>query len=145
MDSSLLFQVTSLFAGIGWIVLIFISPYWVSFDKLLIGLVIALLAGVYTWLNFSNFHPDILKNFLSLGGVMKLFGNPELVDAAWVHILALDLLMAVWIKKNSLSLGIPHGWIIPSLIFSCLFGPLGYLLYLLTRWIKTKNYFSPNF
>jgi len=100
---------------------------------------------VYTWLNFSNFHPDILRNFSSLEGVMTLFRNPELVDAAWVHILAFDLLVVVWIKKNALSLGIPHAWILPSLLVSCPFGPLGYLVYLLTRWIRTKNYFSSNF
>jgi putative Mn2+ efflux pump MntP len=145
MNAAMIFQVTSLFAGIGWIVILFISPFWGEFDKFLIGFIIALLALVYTWLNFSNFHPDILKNFSSLEGVMTLFRNPELVDAAWVHILAFDLVVAVWIKKNALSLGIPHAWIIPSLIFSCLFGPLGYLIYLFTRWIKTKNYFSRNF
>jgi len=145
MNAAMLFQVTSLFAGIGWIVILFISPFWGEFDKFLIGIIISLLALVYTWLNFSNFQPDILKNFSSLEGVMTIFRNPELVDAAWVHILAFDLVVAVWIKKNALSLGIPHAWILPSLIFSCLFGPLGYLIYLLTRWIKTKHYFSANF
>ncbi|MHA4810837.1 ABA4-like family protein [Flavitalea flava] len=145
MNPSALFQISSLFAGIGWIVVIFISPYWKDFDKFLIGFVIALLALVYTWLNFSNFSPDILKNFSSLEGVMTVFQNPELVTAGWVHFLAFDLLGAVWIKRNSLQNGIGHAWIIPSLVFTCIFGPLGYLIYLLTRWIKTKNYFSVNF
>lgn len=145
MSAALLFQVTSLFAGIGWIVLLFVSPFWAGFDKFLIGIIIALLAVVYVWLNFSNFNPDILKNFSSLEGVMTLFRNPDLVDAAWVHIMAFDLFVAVWIKKNALSLGIPHGWIIPSLILSCLLGPLGYLLYLFTRWVRAKNYFWTNF
>jgi hypothetical protein len=145
MNAALMFQWTSLFAGIGWIVILFISPFWAEFDKLLTGIIIALLAVVYTWLNFSNFHPDILKNFRSLEGVMKLYQNPELVVASWVHFLVFDLFCAVWIKKNAERYGIPHGWILPSLIFSCLFGPLGYLLYLFTRWIKTKNYFLQNF
>ena len=145
MSPATMFELTSLFAGIGWIVLLFVSPYWAGFDKFLIGVIIALLACVYTWLNFSNFSPDILKNFSSLEGVMKLFQIPELVVAAWVHIMAFDLLTALWIKKNSQALGIAHAWIILSLVFSCLFGPLGYLIYLLTRWIKTKNYFSENF
>jgi hypothetical protein len=145
MSPAAMFELTSLFAGIGWIVVLFVSPYWAGFDKFLIGLIITLLACVYTGLNFSNFSPDILKNFSSLEGVMKLFQIPDLVNAAWVHIMAFDLFVAVWIKKNSLSLGISHGWIIPSLIFTCPFGPLGFLLYLLTRWIRTKNYFSINF
>src|SRR5882757_9045642 len=137
MNAALMFQLTSLFAGIGWIVILFVSPFWAEFDKLLMGIIIALLAVVYTWLNFSNFHPDILKNFSSVEGVMKLYQNPELVVASWAHFLVFDLFGAVWIKKNSLRHGIGHGWILPSLIFTCLFGPLGYLLYLLTRWAKT--------
>lgn len=145
MSPSALFEISSLFAGIGWIVVIFISPYWKDFDKFLTGVIIALLALVYTWLNFSNFSPDILKNFSSLEGVMKIYQNPELVTAGWVHFLVFDLFAAVWIKKNSLDKGIGHAWILPSLVFTCIFGPLGYLLYLLTRWIKTRSYFSENF
>jgi hypothetical protein len=145
MSASAMFLFTSLFAGIGWIIVLFVSPFWAGFDKLLMGIIIALLACVYTWLNFSNFSPEILKDFQSLDGMVKLYQNPELVVASWVHFLVFDLFGAVWIKKNSLRYGIKHGWIIPSLIFTCMFGPLGYLLYLLTRWIKTKNYFSENF
>jgi hypothetical protein len=140
-----MFIFSSLFAGIGWVIVLVASPFWVGFDKWVMGIIVALLAGVYTWLNFSNFSPDILKNFQSLEGVTKLYQNPELVLASWVHFLVFDLFGAVWIKKNSLRHGIPHAWIIPSLILTCMFGPFGYFLYLLTRWVKTKNYFSENF
>jgi hypothetical protein len=145
MTPDTLFKVASLFAGLGWFSIIVLSPFWKSFDKFVIGIVAAMLAIVYTWLNFKNFNADIFKNFSSLDGVATLFQNKDLLNACWVHILCFDLIGAVWMKKNSLHLRIKHAAIIPSLIFTCVFGPLGFLLYLGTRLVVTKRYFSENY
>ena len=145
MTPETVFQVTCGISAVGWIILLFISPFWIQYDKFLVGLVIALLAGTYSWLNFSNFDPGLLKKFSSLNGVAEIFRNRFLLTAAWIHILAFDLLAAVWIKKNSVKHGIGHLLIIPAMFFTCMLGPLGFLIYLLTRWIKAKNYFAENF
>lgn len=129
----------SLFSGIGWIVLIFVSPYWKDFDRFLIGVVIVVLALVYTGLNFSNPIVQTMKDFSNFEGVMRIFRNESLVNAAWVHFLAFDLFVAVWMKKDSLRRGISHAWVLPALILSCVFGPLGYLVYLLIRRIRSKT------
>ncbi|HTI94042.1 MAG TPA: abscisic acid-deficient protein Aba4 family protein [Puia sp.] len=144
MTPDTLFLLSSGIASIGWITLLFISPFWTGFDKFLVGIIIALLALIYTGLNVANFHVSDAAKFGSLDGVAALYQNKALLAAGWVHFLAFDLLTAVWIKKNAVKLGIPHAWIIPALIFSCLLGPLGFLLYLLTRWIMTRNYFAQN-
>ena len=99
---------------------------------------------VYTWMNVVNFDVSIFKNFSSLEGVMTLFQNKDLVVACWVHILAFDLIGAVWIKQNSVKHGIKHIALLPTFLFTYVFGPLGFLIYLLTRWIKTKRYFADN-
>ncbi|HEY4289614.1 MAG TPA: ABA4-like family protein [Puia sp.] len=145
MTPDTLFLLSSGIASIGWITLLFISPFWPGFDKFLIGIIITLLALVYTGLNFANFHVGDAAKFGSLDGVATLFQNKALLTAGWVHFLAFDLLTAVWIKKNAVKLGVPHAWIIPAVIFSCLLGPLGFLLYLLTRWIRTKTWSAENF
>ena len=145
MTPETVFQITCGIAAVGWIILLFVSPFWMRYDKFLIGVVIALLAISYTWINFSNFDPGLLKKFSSLDGVAEIFQNRFLLTAAWIHILAFDLLVAVWIKKNSVKHGIGHLLIIPAMFFTCMLGPLGFLIYLLTRWIKTKNYFAENF
>ena len=75
---------------------------------------------------------------------MELFTAKPLVMAAWCHIMAFDLLAAVWIKKNSLQYNIKHWLIVPALVFTCVLGPLGFLIYLLIRWLKTGNYFAAN-
>jgi NADH:ubiquinone oxidoreductase subunit 2 (subunit N) len=145
MTPETVFQVTCIISAVGWIILLFASPFWRRYDKFLVGIVITLLAISYTWLNFSNFDPGLLKKFSSLDGIAEIFQNRFLLTAAWIHILAFDLLAAVWIKKNSVKHGIAHVLIIPAIFFTCMLGPLGFLIYLLTRWIKTKNYFAENF
>jgi len=129
---------------VGWIIIFFLSPFWKGWDKPTVGVIAFLVAAIYTYLNVSNFSMSTVKNFSSLEGVGIIFQNPYLLAAAWAHILAMDLMVAVWIKRNSVKLGISHWKIIPSLIFSLLFGPFGFILYLLTRWMCTKQYFADN-
>jgi heme A synthase len=144
MNPDTIFKVTCIIAAIGWIILLFISPFWPKYDQFLIGVVIVILAIVYSALNFTNFDPDILSKFSTLKSILSLYENPALLLAGWVHFLVFDLIVAVWIKRNSLRHGIKHGWIIPALVFTCLLAPLGFLIYILTRWVNTKNYFADN-
>ena len=76
---------------------------------------------------------------------MSLFTNPALVTAGWVHYLAFDLMTGIWIKRNSLKYGIPHLLVIPCLLLTFMLGPVGLLLYLLIRSLKTKHYFAENY
>jgi hypothetical protein len=144
MNLDTLFKVTCGIAAIGWIILLFISPFWFKWDKVLVAIIITIPALTYTYLNFSNFQPDILSKFSTLDGVQSLFQNKALLLAAWEHFLAFDLMVAVWIKKNSVKHGISHWLIIPALIMTCMLGPLGFLIYFLIRLIKTKKLFAEN-
>ena len=145
MTPDTIFLITCSIAAAGWIIIIFLSPFWRGYDKFVTGIVIALLAIAYTWVNASNFDPGLIKKFGSLDGIAQIFSNRYLLTAAWIHFLAFDLIAAVWIKNNSVRHGINHLLVIPALVFSCLLGPFGYLIYLLTRFIKTRNYFVENF
>ncbi len=145
MAPDTIFQLCSAIAMIGWVTLIITSPFILEVDKFLIGIIITLLSVVYAWLIFSSFNPGDMKSFGSLDGVMKLFQDKPLVTAGWVHYLAFDLMVGIWIKRNSLKYGMPHWLIIPCLLFTFMLGPVGLLLYLLLRLIKTKNHFSANY
>jgi heme A synthase len=144
MSPDSVFQICSTIAMLGWLVLILISPFWNDFDKLLIGVVITLLAIVYAWLIFQVFRPEDFQKFGSLAGVMDLFTNETAVTAGWVHYLAFDLFTGIWIKKNAQKYSIHHLLIVPCLLFTFMLGPIGLLLYLLIRWIKSKQYFALN-
>lgn len=144
MTPDALFQLTCGIGAIGWIVLFFISPFWAGWDKLVVGVVVTLLAAVYTWLNFSNFSMSNIEHFSSLSGVEEVFKNRELVVAAWVHFIAFDLMVAVWEKRNAQRHGIPHWLLLLPLFFTCMLGPLGFLLYILIRAVKTRSYLADN-
>ena len=145
MSPDSVFQICSTIAMVGFIVLLIISPFWSSFDKFLIGVVITLLAIVYAWLIFQVFRPDDFEKFSSLDGVMELFTDKTAVTAGWVHYLALDMLGAIWIKKNAQKHGIHHLILVPCLLVTFMLAPIGLLLYLLIRTIKTKQYFASNY
>ena len=145
MTPALIFQLSSSIALIGWLVLIIASPFILEVDKFLIGVIITLLALVYAWLIISSFNPGDLKKFGTLDGVMSLFQDKTLVTAGWVHYLAFDLMVGIWIKRNSLKFGINHWLIIPCLLLTFMLGPVGLLIYLLIRFIKTNNYFATNY
>ena len=145
MSPDSIFQICSTIAMVGWVVLLIISPFWSSVDKFLIGIIITLFAIVYAWLIFQVFSPGDFEKFGSLNGVMELFTDKTAVTAGWVHYLAFDLLTGIWIKKNAQKYNIHHLILIPCLLLTFMLGPIGLLLYLLVRTIKTKQYFAANY
>lgn len=145
MSPDSIFQTCSTIAMVGWIVLLIISPFWSSFDKFLIGIIITLFTIVYAWLIFQVFTPGDFEKFGSLNGVMELFTDKTAVTAGWVHYLAFDLLTGIWIKKNAQKYNIHHLILVPCLLLTFMLGPMGLLLYLLVRSIKTKQYFAANY
>lgn len=145
MSPDSVFQTCSTIAMAGWIVLLIISPFWSSFDKFLIGIIITLLTIVYAWLIFQVFNPGDFEKYSSLNGVMELFTDKTAVTAGWIHYLAIDLLTGIWIKKNAQKYNIHHLILIPCLLVTFMLAPIGLLLYLLVRLIKTKQYFAANY
>lgn len=145
MTPESIFQYCNTIALLGWLVLLIGSPFWMQFDKFLIGIVITLFAIVYAWLIANSFHSGDFEKFGSLHGVMELFTNKTAVAAGWIHYLAFDLLTGIWIKKNSIKYNISHWLIIPCLLFTFMLGPVGFLLYIIIRSIVAKKYFAENY
>jgi hypothetical protein len=50
-----------------------------------------------------------------------------------VHYLAFDLFVGSWEVRDAQRLGLPHGMVIPCLVLTFLFGPIGLGLFLLLR------------
>lgn len=130
-------------AGIGWLLIIVTSPFWKRYDLVVISIAV-LLAVAYVTFNIIGFRPDIFQKFSTLGGVMDLFVAKPFVMAAWSHILAFDLIGGVWMKKNSVKHGIKHWVMLPTFIFTFVLGPFGFIIYIITRWIKTGRFFAEN-
>jgi Domain of unknown function (DUF4281) len=144
MSPDTVFSVCNSIALLGWIILIFL-PMWRSSDKFIIGVMVTLFAGIYTYYIIVNLSAIDMKSFSTLKGLTGLFRNPLAVLIGWVHYLAFDLMAGIFIKKNSLKYGISHWLVVPCLLLTFMFGPIGLLLYLVIRSFTGKKYFADNY
>lgn len=77
--------------------------------------------------------------FSSLADVRKLFADPWLLLAGWVHYLVFDLFIGAWEVRDAGRLGIPHLLVVPCLVLTFLLGPVGLLLYGIVRAVRTRR------
>jgi hypothetical protein len=125
-------------AMLAWLILI-IAPHWKYTERIVqLGVIPLLLAIIYTYLIAFNIGSSE-GGFDSLESVGKLFQNPYLLLAGWIHYLAFDLWVGSWEVGDARKNKIPHFLIIPCLVFTFFFGPVGLLMYILVRWFKTKR------
>ena len=116
----------------GWLLLVFL-PRWRWTARLVCPVVIPLLlACVYLWLVATTFGRTP-GGFGSLAEVALLFGNPRALLAGWIHYLAFDLFIGSWEVRDAQRVGVHHLLVVPCLVLTFLFGPVGLLLYFALR------------
>ncbi|BET25453.1 uncharacterized protein DUF4281 [Limnobacter thiooxidans] len=118
-------------ALLGW-ALLAVTPRWRVGQLLALTLVPALLAAAYTGLVLAAWQ-TAHGSFDSLAELRVLFESDALLLAGWLHYLAFDLLIGGWIVRTAQREGIPHGLVLPLLPLTLMFGPVGYLLFLVLR------------
>lgn len=69
--------------------------------------------------------------FGSLADVSALFQDPWTLLAGWIHYLAFDLLTGVWETRDAARRGVPHWLVVPCLFLTFMFGPAGWLAYVI--------------
>ena len=72
----------------------------------------------------------VLARDYSVSGVSALFQNPMLALLGWVHYIAVDLWVGSWEVEEADRIGMRHALLVPCLVLTSLFGPLGLLLFL---------------
>lgn len=145
MDASQVFQLVNLIAMVGWLLLI-IAPKWIGTQKIVFsGGIVAALGVTYAAYLLTNLDGFDMNSFSTLDGVVALFKSPESVLVGWVHYLAFDLMVGMWEAKNAQRHGIPHWALIPCLLLTFMFGPLGLVTYFLVRLAFKKGQLAANF
>ncbi len=143
MNWDLIFSFTNAVALLGWVVL----AVWTRTPRtfaLVLNLGVGLLCLTYFILFvllFANLvdpgriagaaEPDLLD--YSVAGLRPLFMSDGGIVIGWTHYLAFDLFVGAWEVRTARAEGIPHLLIIPALVLTFLFGPAGFLLFMVIR------------
>jgi hypothetical protein len=138
MEAAQIFSICNQVILLGWILLIFL-PNWKYTQTIILNGLIVLFAGIYAFIilkDIGNFNPE---SFSSLANVKTLFQNDDAVAAGWIHYLAFDLFVGAYIVKKSKEIGLSRILYTITLPFTFMFGPLGYLLFVIFKTIKTKT------
>ena len=144
MTPDILFRLCGMLAMLGWLCLL-LTPLWPRsvrerLPRLAGAICIpAVIAVVYTVVILTHWAGH-RGGFNSLDEVMLLFTDRWLVLAGWVHYLAFDLFIGGWEVADSRQRGMPHLVMVPILLLTFLFGPIGLLVYLGLRLLFRKNH-----
>jgi hypothetical protein len=126
-----LFSLANPLALVAWALLV-LAPRWRGTRALVLsgawslGLAVAyalLIGGHYLGEHGGE------GGFGSLGQVAALFRNPWALLAGWVHYLCFDLFVGAWEVRDAQRRGVPHWALVPALLLTFLFGPVGLLVY----------------
>jgi hypothetical protein len=130
------FRVTNTLALAAWIALVLLPG-----RKLVSGLLCAVIvpgllalgyAGVIGWKFATNGPPP--GDVMTLSGLRDVFSDDWVFAAAWTHYLVFDMVVGAWIARDSVRLGMP--WLLRTvaLVLTFLSGPVGFLIYITSRW-----------
>lgn len=133
-DPDLVFRLTSGAALLAWVALI-CSPArvaWAPTVRRLSGRWLPVALSV-VYLAMLAAHWRGQGGFGSVAEVRALFDVPGALVAGWVHYLAFDLFVGSWIAERAGALQMPHVLLVPVLLLTFLFGPLGLLAFALLQ------------
>jgi hypothetical protein len=129
MSPDTLFELSSRLAMLGWLALA-LSPLAPRLTQMIGGVIVPVTLSIgYAVLILVSW-AGAPGGFDSLANVMRLFDVPMVALAGWVHYLAFDLLVGAWEARVARREGLPHYILLPCLVLTFLFGPLGLILFL---------------
>ena len=147
MNWDMIFGLANAWALLGWVILALapkrerVVPLVFFAGSVLLaclyaGLIIPLMAG---WISDGGPVGRPPADFTTLAGVMALFDSPGGATIGWIHYLAFDLFVGIWIARSADAHKISRWLQAPILFFTLMAGPIGLLLYLLLRQIKGEK------
>lgn len=139
MTPAEVFSIANLMAMPMWLLMIILPKWKITrylIDYKVIPLLLALLYVIYIFLAFKITGG---MDFGNLSSVMALFTEENAVLAGWVHYLAFDLLVGMWMLDQNKQLGIHQLLMVPCLFGTFMLGPVGFLLFMIIRTTKLKK------
>jgi hypothetical protein len=129
--ASQIFSVVNLLALLGWVALAAVPRRnWAHIFSA--SVLPAVFGALYVVIIAATFWRSP-GGFSSLTEVGRLFRDPWLLLAGWLHYLAFDLFVGSWIVRDARERGVAHYLLLPCLALTFMFGPAGWLSYRLLR------------
>jgi hypothetical protein len=131
------------FVIFAWALLIFLPTWRVTrwfAHSAVVPAVLALFYVIGIVALISNAGFGFVRDFGSADGVAKLMAQRDIALVAWIHFLAFDQLVAIFIYRDNL-----HHRYVPIavqsviLFFVFMLGPVGFLAYYLIRWARSGS------
>lgn len=122
-----------------WILMILLPKWKITcflMNYKVIPLVLALIYSIYL---IQGLWIGGMMDFGSLSSVTALFANESAVLIGWIHYLAFDLLVGMWVLEQNKALGIPKGIMAICLLGTFMFGPVGFLLFMIIKSVVYKK------
>jgi hypothetical protein len=139
MNPTEIFSIASTAAMLMWVLMIFL-PKWKAtrflIDYKVIPILLSIIYAIYI---FIAIRIGGMMDFGSLESVMSLFTEENAVLAGWIHYLSFDLLIGMWMLNQNEKIGIHHLLLVPCLLGTFMFGPIGFLLFMIIKSIKSKH------
>ena len=137
MSIDQIYSFANTFALIPWILML-VAPRWKWTRNIIFSFVFCLFfAALYVFLMFS--YASEMGDFNTLEGIAAMFGIKEFALIGWMHYLAFDLFVGSWELQDAQKIGLKHYLLVPCLLLTLFMGPIGLLLYLIIRYVKTKQ------
>jgi hypothetical protein len=134
------FRIANALALLGWLTLgACVALRWQRLRTVLAGRAIPLLLAAGYVAILGAHWSEGSGSFSSLSGVASLFQSRWLLLAGWLHYLAFDLFIGAWIADDVEAIEAPRLVLVAVLPAVFLFGPAGFLLWLLLK----ASIFSP--
>ncbi len=140
MTADFLFSLVNPIALLGWIILgvgiVWNKPF---LRDEIAGRVWPLGLSVLYTILIGAFFFKAEGGFDTLANVQKLFTYPWAALAGWVHYLAFDLFIGATISRDIMKLGISRLFLIVLLPLTFMFGPIGYVGFVIVRTALAKK------
>lgn len=131
------FSLASTLTMVGWLVLICLPRWPLLVSALRYGL-IGLLSVAYSALIMVYFFRVEGGGFGSLAEFRQLVLSDGGLLAGWIHYLAFDLFIGIWIAQRADRARISRLLQAPILVGTFMFGPLGLLMFYASRGAQTS-------
>jgi len=131
MPTELLFKIFNFGVLIPWALLLLL-PNWKGTQWMLrTKAPVFLLAAAYLVLLIVEMSTSSSGgiDFSSFESIRAAFQRPEVMLIGWMHYLAFDLFVGMWELADAQKKNIPHWMMVPTLLLTLMFGPVGLLLY----------------